>query len=837
MQDIPVPILIVFGVIGVIVGPWLAFKGLGLLGKGTMHVLRFVGGEISDAARIVGSLVTALVFVPLVLVNVLIGRWSASAHYGRAITAEGAAIGASLYRIAIGHPARLLGLSAAVEGLEQRVPQVMAAAPTRDTPKKRVGAFEGYTIIGSLAGGGSGGKLYVAEPTPEKHAALKRSGHQDVDQVVIKTFSLDDGSSLPQIVRENRALSAAKKMGLVLEHDLTPDRFFYVMRYVPGKPLGQVAAELHARSQGELNQRDVRTVVGYVADLTRTLHAYHQGGLWHKDVKPDNIIVDGTSAHLVDFGLITPLRSAMTLTTHGTEYFRDPEMVRMALRGAKVHEVNGAKFDVYAAGAVLYAVIENSFPAHGALSQLSKKCPDTLKWIIRRAMTDYDKRYASARDMLADLEFVLAAENIDLLKPAELPSFKGGSQHGVPAVPFAEPLPIADEPLVMAAAHTPRPPHNAFGKQAFGHGGSFGANGGFEPAASPVGAGAHGKSGKPRISLLNWWTGAIAVEQLEQGVAPQPVRVARNGNDARKAQAARVAGFGPAVSTTPFGKRMAARDQLRNARNRAHNRRKSATSRIASKRNAHGRFSKDANAGVGVAVLLGLGLLVGFFISSMRDASDRDRSTEVVENNDRGPSVIVVTPSGSAVSSANAATSAASVPTEPVFAGERVLVLSDALPPFAPKLAGEIEAAFKHFDALGLETISTMSVDALPANDDELAMLAEVSHQRAQMPLESDQLQAVLDAWLARQSNIAGIAWLNTDGQLFLYTKGHSAQTTLVGAPARLTELLVNSASGSPSPESQVSGQRDPNQSPLEPEPSLPPKRPQPPQPPMPQLH
>ena len=37
----------------------------------------------------------------------------------------------------------------------------------------------------------------------------------------------------------------------------------------------------------------------------------------------------------MDFGLVTPLRSAMTLTTHGTEYFRDPEMVRMALKGVK----------------------------------------------------------------------------------------------------------------------------------------------------------------------------------------------------------------------------------------------------------------------------------------------------------------------------------------------------------------------------------------------------------------------------------------------------------------------------------------------------------------------
>ena len=33
----------------------------------------------------------------------------------------------------------------------------------------------------------------------------------------------------------------------------------------------------------------------------------------------------------------------MTLTTHGTEYFRDPEMVRLALRGVKVHQVDGSR--------------------------------------------------------------------------------------------------------------------------------------------------------------------------------------------------------------------------------------------------------------------------------------------------------------------------------------------------------------------------------------------------------------------------------------------------------------------------------------------------------------
>src|SRR5690606_13930253 len=133
---------------------------------------------------------------------------------------------------------------------------------------------------------------------------------------------------------------------------------------------------------------DLRTALGYMSDLCRTLSAYHRGGLWHKDVKPDNVIVDGDRAHLVDLGLITHMRSAMTLTTHGTEYFRDPELERMALKGVKVNEVEGARFDVYGVGAALYSVIENSFPAHGGLSQLTRRCPEAARWIIRRAMTD-----------------------------------------------------------------------------------------------------------------------------------------------------------------------------------------------------------------------------------------------------------------------------------------------------------------------------------------------------------------------------------------------------------------------------------------------------------------
>ena len=186
--------------------------------------------------------------------------------------------------------------------------------------------------VGSLKGGGSGGKLYIAEPNEIKQAAFVKRG-MDVGQVVIKVFSLHDGSSMPQIVRESRALDAARKLGLVLEHELTGDRFFYVMRYVPGESLSAVTKRMHSLSPREgLDDAQLKYAIGYADDLLSILNSYHLAGLWHKDVKPDNIIIDGkhgdAKAHLVDFGLVTPLRSAMTLTTHGTEYFRDPELVR-----------------------------------------------------------------------------------------------------------------------------------------------------------------------------------------------------------------------------------------------------------------------------------------------------------------------------------------------------------------------------------------------------------------------------------------------------------------------------------------------------------------------------
>lgn len=577
----------IVGTVGVF-GVMVLWKGLSLVGRVIGHVFSCLGGIVADTFRFAGAVIASLVFVPLVVANVVIGRWSTAAHFGRALSSELTTAGLCVYRVLLGHPARLLGLGGLTEGIERRLPQAMAGAPGADRPSRATGLFEGYRIVASLPGGGSGGKLYVAEPNELKMAAFARRGTTGVGRVVIKSFSLGDGSSLPQIVRESRALDAARKMGLVLEHDLSPERFFYVMRYVPGENLAAMTQRMHGRSAPSsppgLDPANLREGLGYVTDLLETLETYHAGGLWHKDVKPENIIIDPTGeagrpgrAHLVDFGLVTPLRSSMTLTTHGTEYYRDPEMVRQALKGVKVHQVDGARFDVFAAGAVLYSLIEASFPAHGGLSQVTRRCPEAVKWIIRRAMTDYEKRYPTAAAMLEDVRWVMSAADAFAVKPFELPSMRDPAERSAFTADASAPAPD------QHAAATPNTPAPA------------------AKVAAPTPA-----ASRPRLTVRDWWTGRYDVDDAS---APPAAPLAASAAEPRTSRRH------PAV---PAGERAPAKEQLRRARGRAAARRIAAQSRIG--RRARGSRNPSAvNLGVVFAVFCLVGLAGGGLLIAMRD--------------------------------------------------------------------------------------------------------------------------------------------------------------------------------------------------------------------------
>lgn len=814
-----VPVLLVYVAVP-------AAKGVG---RFVRHIAIFIWRTLADSLRCLGALLLAIVYVPLTLGSVVIGRWSAARHFGNALTSELTNAGLSLYRFALGNPARLFLLDGLTEGIEKRLPAVLAAAPTADSPRNtppkaatsihnantsdltsdapqdqqtgspRRAQFDGYVIVGSLPSGGSGAKLYVAEPDEFKAAAFIRD-RIDVGQVVIKSFSLTEGSSLPQIVRESRSLDAAKRMGLILDHHLAADKFYYVMRYVPGESLSLVTKQLHASSPpavfnqiAGLGNPQLKAAIQYVIDVVASLGAYHRGGLWHKDVKPDNIIVATRTdrrAHLVDFGLVSSLRSAMTLTTHGTEYFRDPELVRRALRGVKVHEVDGTRFDLYAAGAVLYAVIEDSFPAHGVLSQFSKRCPDAVKWIVRRAMTDYDKRYTSAHAMLADLQFVaLAADPFDV-KPFSLPSVVAGASPD-DQVTFE---PGSNPAAAAAASAFPPPLPNVTPQHAY---------------HAPHGPAAPRRA--PSIRVTNWWSGQVAVDSstlnannpIEQSALPVSDAVATAKQMAEQAVLAAQAGMTsisqtfsarsprtPKASTTPQDSppplphhrrqlvdpslRKPAAQQLESARLRS----AAALLRINSRskaRNADSNaFRTGLRGGVTLSVCILVGLLIGGAITIYATLSQPTLpSPFVVTYSDAAPP----THAGPALDESAAfeedttavsrLTSLAPTPPPPPSTPAlpvsptrgiasspcTVLIISDLQQPWSPAAAASISTMLATLEGLNIQIRgeNPTLAQTQPRSEADVDLAASLRFAIGQTPPTSSSFAQRIQAWLAAQ--------------------------------------------------------------------------------------
>ena len=407
-----------------------------LIGRLIRHIFRWFFGSISDIICIVGQLLGTIVLVPTLLGSIVLGRWSATQQAWSVIKGNALGITLATYRLFVRRPMALLGISAALDDVERSFREGIVPATTGST-----GGFEGYRIIDTLTSGGSGAVLYVAEPLSARRRRL--DGHPS--RVVIKCFDLQGGSMLPQMMRESRSLDSARRLGLVLEHDMDTTRFWYVMPWIPGVHLGEVINELHAGGRG-LDETGLSRIISVTRDLLQILRRYHRQGLWHKDVKPENIIVNESGAHLVDLGLVTPLASAMTLTTHGTEYFRDPELVRQALRGAKVSEVDGARFDVYAAGAVLYYMLENTFPAHGGLSRFDQPSPEAAQWIVRRSMSEYEQRYSTIGMMLEDVAILAKAADPWSVRPADLPSMRGTAAARTPVTTAPPPRPRQQPP-------------------------------------------------------------------------------------------------------------------------------------------------------------------------------------------------------------------------------------------------------------------------------------------------------------------------------------------------------------------------------------------------------
>jgi serine/threonine protein kinase len=224
-----------------------------------------------------------------------------------------------------------------------------------------------------------------------------------------------------RFLREAQAMARLQHPNIVQIHEVCQqgEYPYLIMEYVEGRSLADALVErpLPPRQAAEL-----------LAVVARAVHAAHQQGVVHRDLKPNNILLaaDGTPK-ICDFGLARNFesRTDQTLTNQilGTPSYMAPEQVLGAA------QTQGPSVDIYALGAVLYECLTGRpvFLADNPLDtmqlvvsqqpvpprQWQPKMPRDLETISLKCLAkERRRRYASALELAEDLERYLAGEPI-----------------------------------------------------------------------------------------------------------------------------------------------------------------------------------------------------------------------------------------------------------------------------------------------------------------------------------------------------------------------------------------------------------------------------------------
>ncbi len=349
------------------------------------------------------------------------------------------------------HPCPTCGASLAADAPRGLCPgcllkQALAASsPAATTPRFEVGPniaarsattsaagavrlhyFGDYELIDEIARGGMGVVYRARQVSLNRIVAVKMilSG-QLAGEAEVKRFRVEAEAAAnlqhPHIV-------AIHEIG---EHE---GRHYFSMDYIAGKNLAE-----HAHAQ-PLSARETAQLVKQLAEA---VHYAHQRGTLHRDLKPQNVLIDAQGQpHITDFGLAkrwdatdpsAPGAGAASELTHTGAIMGSPSYMAPEQAAARLGEI-GPATDVYSLGAILYQLLTGQPPHRGntaletlqhvmgeepeAPRRLRAEVPPDLETICLKCLEkNPGQRYANARQLAEELGRFLKGEPIQA-KPA-----------------------------------------------------------------------------------------------------------------------------------------------------------------------------------------------------------------------------------------------------------------------------------------------------------------------------------------------------------------------------------------------------------------------------------
>jgi eukaryotic-like serine/threonine-protein kinase len=259
--------------------------------------------------------------------------------------------------------------------------------------------------VESLLGSGGMGKVYKARDRElDRTVAIK----------VLRPDLMTDAMALQRFKHELLLASSISHPNILRIHDLGEYNAvkFISMAYVDGGDLTQVM-----RKEGRL---PLERVLHIMKQLCGALAAAHGVNVVHRDLKPQNILLDSDDrVYVSDFGIAKTLESDRTSVTRtgavlGTPLYMSPEQVE----GKSVDH----RSDIYTLGLIFYEMLTGILPFSGdstfqlmyqRVHQLPKRpelvIPDLPSYLSRICLKCLEKepaqRYQSANEILVDLEF------------------------------------------------------------------------------------------------------------------------------------------------------------------------------------------------------------------------------------------------------------------------------------------------------------------------------------------------------------------------------------------------------------------------------------------------